>query len=340
MVKKPLWSDNLIKYQDKEYSYDYLNRLTQVKQNNNTIAPPYYYNALNRRVQKELDNKTITYIYHKNRVIQEYETINNSQILTNTYVYRQGIDNVLAYTYNNNTYHYVKDRLGSITALANTNGSVIESYSYNSFSKITIKDQDGRDILQSQFNNSYTYTGRRLDSESNLYYYRNRMYDANLGRFLSKDPLGYIDGLNLYAYVMNNPLKYVDPMETQSEEKGKQGSDGSGSDEGEEKSSENTGGTGNDAIQGGSGTDSLSGKEVGKDPVKNSDNRGNYEVTPIHEVPGEIKTLGTMEKIVGNISGWFSSISENFANNGTQTHQNRLTTKFIGVVTTTVTGGV
>lgn len=47
-----------------------------------------------------------------------------------------------------------------------------------------------------------------------MYYYRNRMYSADLGRFISKDPKGYVDGMNLYAYVMNNPLKYSDPMGT------------------------------------------------------------------------------------------------------------------------------
>jgi uncharacterized protein RhaS with RHS repeats len=37
------------------------------------------------------------------------------------------------------------------------------------------------------------------------------MYSATLGRFLQRDPAGYVGGLNLYAYVMNNPLRYLDP---------------------------------------------------------------------------------------------------------------------------------
>ena len=71
-------------------------------------------------------------------------------------------------------------------------------------------------ILQSNVNNTITFTGRRYDSESGLYYYRNRMYSPNLGRFISKDPKEYIDGMNLYAYVKNNPLKYLDAMGTTS----------------------------------------------------------------------------------------------------------------------------
>jgi len=46
---------------------------------------------------------------------------------------------------------------------------------------------------------------------NNLYYMRARYYDANLGRFISEDPAGFADGLNLYAYVGGNPIMLVDP---------------------------------------------------------------------------------------------------------------------------------
>ncbi len=104
----------------------------------------------------------------------------------------------------------------SIRAITNQNGETVETYSYNSFGIMTIKDQYGQVILKSNYGNEYTYTGRRYDSETELYYYRNRMYSAQLGRFLSNDPLGYVDGFNLYAYAQNNPLKYNDPMGTTS----------------------------------------------------------------------------------------------------------------------------
>jgi RHS repeat-associated protein len=46
---------------------------------------------------------------------------------------------------------------------------------------------------------------------NNLYYMRARYYDANLGRFISEDPIGHNGGLNLYAYVGGNPIMLVDP---------------------------------------------------------------------------------------------------------------------------------
>ncbi len=196
-------------YKDKEFIYDYSNRLVELKKDNITIAT-YTYDAQNRRVEKILSDKTITYIYNNNQVIQEYE----NDTLTNSYIYASYIDDPIAYTYNNNTYYYVKDRQYSIQAITNSSGQIVESYSYSSFGIMTMKDQNGGIIFKSNVNNTITFTGRRYDSESGLYYYRNRMYSAELGRFISKDPKGYIDGMNLYAYVKNNPLKYLDAFGT------------------------------------------------------------------------------------------------------------------------------
>ncbi len=58
----------------------------------------------------------------------------------------------------------------------------------------------------------YRYTGREYDSFTGLYYYRARWYDAQIGRFISEDPIGFAGGdVNLYCYVWNNPLTYKDP---------------------------------------------------------------------------------------------------------------------------------
>ena len=56
----------------------------------------------------------------------------------------------------------------------------------------------GSNLAQSHYENAIGFTGRHLDSETDLYYFRARYYDTEQGRFISRDPAGYVDGLGLY----------------------------------------------------------------------------------------------------------------------------------------------
>ncbi|MFZ2955656.1 MAG: RHS repeat-associated core domain-containing protein [Candidatus Ozemobacteraceae bacterium] len=58
----------------------------------------------------------------------------------------------------------------------------------------------------------YLYVGRRLDAFSQIYNNRNRQYSPKYGRFISKDPIGFDGGNNLWGYVTNNPTKWSDPF--------------------------------------------------------------------------------------------------------------------------------
>jgi len=99
----------------------------------------------------------------------------------------------------NTVYYYHFDGLGSVIALSNVNGEIVERYSYDVF---------GEPNRTTDVNNPYLFTGRRYDNESGLYYYRARYYSADIGRFLQPDP---IPALNLYAYCGNNPINLIDP---------------------------------------------------------------------------------------------------------------------------------
>ncbi len=74
-------------------------------------------------------------------------------------------------------------------------------------------------LAGSAVGNPYFFTGRRLDAfplstaaePVQLYHYRARTYDPVHGRFLQRDPAGYVDGGNLFEYVASRPLGLVDP---------------------------------------------------------------------------------------------------------------------------------
>lgn len=103
------------------------------------------------------------------------------------------------------------DLQGNVTCLLDhQRRQVAESYRYSSFGEEEIINARGKIVSDSALGNPWRYRGKRVDQEIGLIWFGQRYYDAQLGRWISPDPAGDIDGPNLYAFARNNPMTYVD----------------------------------------------------------------------------------------------------------------------------------
>jgi RHS repeat-associated protein len=182
------------------YVWDYRNRLSRVNLSDGSIVE-YGYDAEDRRVGKKINGVTTEkYVYDGDDIAL---VVNAAGTIVERYLYGDGTDNVLSRVSAGTTVWSLGDRQGSVVDVVDEGGNVLSHFVYDSFG-------NGTATTSADFR--FGYTGRELDIETGLYYYRARYYDSGLGRFISEDPIGFGAGdTNLYRYVNNNPTNYTDP---------------------------------------------------------------------------------------------------------------------------------
>jgi RHS repeat-associated protein len=228
------------------YTYDAQNRLRTVTlKSGGDLLAVYSYDALGRRIQKVVTNSGAlngTTRYYLDG-LDEIEERDGTGKLTQQYVYGNGVDEVLVMDRNlvgggiatgpgNQRLFYNQNALGSVYALTTTAGKIIEAYMYDAYGRQTVIAPGVGGVVVfgagdlvtpgglSLVANPFLFTGRRLDAESGLYFYRARYFDPAEGRFTSRDPLAFgavqdplgirQDG-SLYIYAVDNPIRFVDP---------------------------------------------------------------------------------------------------------------------------------
>jgi RHS repeat-associated protein len=135
--------------------------------------------------------------------------------LRRAYTHGPGIDNWLAMTVYTGvtvkTYFYLTDHQGTVHALADDSGAIVESYCFDAFGRVLgVYNGSGQPLTESAVGNRFLWQGKQYSFQSGLYDNRVRVYDPITGRFLSKDPIGVSGGLHEYLYCYGNPLNLID----------------------------------------------------------------------------------------------------------------------------------
>jgi RHS repeat-associated protein len=177
------------------YTYDYDRYLTAFDTTGTDNDATYVYDAGKRRIAKTVDSTTTKYFLDGANVIADFDGDN---VLQATYV-TPGLDDNVSLATGGSTYYYMKDGLGSIRNLIDSNEATQNTYDYYAF---------GKELgsWTENVTNRYTYTAREYDEESEQYYYRARYYDGSK-RFNRRDPVEPYG----YVYCRNNPTASKDP---------------------------------------------------------------------------------------------------------------------------------
>ncbi|MGM0440212.1 MAG: RHS repeat-associated core domain-containing protein [Chlamydiota bacterium] len=189
------------------YTYDSLNRLVKIVNADTEVC--YTYDAFNRRTSKEVrclkSNKSPAktfFIYDGQNEVGAFDQKGKIfQFRALGLGKGAEIGATVAIEIDGKVYAPKHDFCGNIIALLDPANKVVESYSLSAF---------GEETLSFSPINPWRYASKRIDEESSLIFFGRRYYSPTLGRWITNDPKDFADGINLYAYVHNNPLVLFD----------------------------------------------------------------------------------------------------------------------------------
>ncbi len=185
-----------------KYSYDALGRLTSLTRDD--LRYDYHYDAFNRRIKKSAPKGEERYLYMGQN---EIGSANAKGKIVQLRVLGQGkgaeISAATAFELEGEVYLPVYDHCGHVSLLVDLATKKPAAYYY--YTAFGEEPYQGFSVA-----NPWRFCSKRLDPESGWIYFGRRYYDPTTGRWTTPDPLGFVDGPNLYAHVNNNPLTHFD----------------------------------------------------------------------------------------------------------------------------------
>jgi len=178
------------------YAYDFERRLTRVGLPNGT-AVQFAYNPDGLRAQKTSTSGAVTdYVLDGLQTLLEKNGAGATQVR-----YAPGLARVAGSAVS----YYLEDRLGSVVGLADAIQNVTDTFRYDAWGNLL--QQQGTAAAPYQWLGEEGYY---LNPDAGLYLLGLRHYAPTLGRFLTRDPIGFSGGTNLYGYVGNGPINHTD----------------------------------------------------------------------------------------------------------------------------------
>jgi RHS repeat-associated protein len=189
------------------FEWDGANRLVAVNYTGFTTRSEFTYDGLSRMVKivektGAVINSTRKFVWHEQENLEFRDAMDT--VTQRNYSQGQHVGTTACF--------YTRDHLGSLREMFTGGGTVVARYDYDPYGRST--------TVLGTTPTDFNFTGLYRHAKSNLDLAVYRAYDADLGRWLSRDPIAETGGLNLYAYVENDPARNVDPLGWISNESG------------------------------------------------------------------------------------------------------------------------
>lgn len=183
------------------YKWDGANRVVSFTNTSNNTASSFTYDGLGRLVRVvDTRDGAITadhsYTFCASALCLAHDNTQSGSPVSTQY-FDQGIIT------GGTSYYYVRDLLGSVTQLVSTAGTIASQFTFDPYGNRT---QSSGTVIA-----DIGYAGYFAHAASGLDFTEHRAYDPAHGRWLNRDPIGEIGGINLYAYADGNPTSNVDP---------------------------------------------------------------------------------------------------------------------------------
>lgn len=164
----------------------------------------YLYDGLNRRIGRMSGSTVQKYWVYQDQLRIGAE-LNASRAITKKFIYGTKVNVPEYIIIGTTTYKVISDHLGSVRLVVNAaNGTIAQAIEYNERGEVISDTNPGFQ--------PFGFAGGLYDTTTKLVHFGARDYDASIGRWISKDPIGFAGGdTNLYGYVLNDPINFIDP---------------------------------------------------------------------------------------------------------------------------------